>query len=113
MDEDDDVDELLGDFPYCFADDVALIVAGGELSSSNHMIWGQSLGYLELDTVLYDFRPTRRGYERENETWINLLQVPSFGKMMWSDVGFLAFLIRETDLQQGNFHSVVAEVLST
>ncbi len=106
-------DDELGDFPSEFEFDVELELAGGEICLTDHMLWGQSLGYVPLEELLGDLTPSRTGYRNGGETWLNLLQVMSGGNMLWSDAGCLAFLIEKSKLEKCEFDLVRARVLST
>jgi hypothetical protein len=102
-------EDVFGDFPGEFFSEVDYALMG-----QGRYDWGRSLGYLHEESLLgFDLKPGSDGYCDGDATWINLLQVSSVGNMQWSDVGYLAFLIRADDLKREVFDSIRIEVMSS
>ena len=105
-----DIDnDCFGDFPYFFSSDIEFELY--DETTANTLCWGQIGGYVSQSN-LFHLSARDGGYDDGGELWINLLQVPSIGNMLWSDVGYLIFLIRETDLRNGNFEDVRVFLMS-
>lgn len=103
-------EDVLGDVPDEYDGDVVSLAQDTPLPVGSE--WGQSLGYAREDFLL-GMESCLEGYQEEGEVWLNLLQIPSLGNMLWSDCGYLIFLIRQADLKDRRFDRVRVEVMSS